>query len=244
LCFLGPLTVGLGSSVVFLPLQDFYSDVQGLINKIEAQKSLDYLPTEYGATNLAGFEVQKKILINSFQSNKSAMLEVFFNGNPVNVVVLQKALSRGTVKLNPTDPFEGDQVVDPMTFVNPVDLEIDLAMMRFARKWYATPSMAPLTPFETVPGSNVTSDEDLIAAIRTFSIPSIGHGMGTNAMMSLELGGVVGPDLLVHGVKGLSIVDASIIPLAPATHICSTVYAIAEKVSGFDEDLVGIRILD
>jgi hypothetical protein len=62
------------------------------------------------------------------------MLEVFFNGNPVNVVVLQKALSRGTVKLNPSDPFEGDPVVDPMTFVNPVDLEMDLAMMRFARK--------------------------------------------------------------------------------------------------------------
>lgn len=63
---LGPLTVGLGSSVVFLPLQDFYSDVKGLITKIEAQDSSEYLPAEYSATSLAGFKAQKNILINSF----------------------------------------------------------------------------------------------------------------------------------------------------------------------------------
>lgn len=215
---------------MFLPLSDFHTDIEGLIATIEAQKSSDYLPSDYGPTALAGFEAQKKILVNSYRSKKSAMLEMFFNGDPVNVVVLEKPLSRGTVKLNTTDPL-GDPVVDPNTFVNPVDLDIDLAMMRFARKWYAAPSMASLSPIELVPGVNVTSDADLTAAVRQFSIPSIGHGMGTAAMMPLELGGVVGTDLLVYGVKGLSIVDASIIPLAPATHTCSTVYAIAEKVS-------------
>ena len=49
-------------------------------------------------------------------------------------------------------------------------------------------------------------------------------------MIPKELGGVVGPDLRVHGVKGLRIVDASIMPLIPAAHTTSTVYAVAEKV--------------
>ncbi len=49
-------------------------------------------------------------------------------------------------------------------------------------------------------------------------------------MMPLELGGVVGRDLLDYGVKGLSVVDANVVPLVPSTNLCATVYAVAEKV--------------
>ena len=50
-------------------------------------------------------------------------------------------------------------------------------------------------------------------------------------MLPLELGVVVGPDLLVYKVKGISVVDSSIIPPIPSTNLCATVYAIAEKAS-------------
>lgn len=50
-------------------------------------------------------------------------------------------------------------------------------------------------------------------------------------MMKLELGGVVDPELKVYGVKGLRIVDASIMPMIIGSHTSSTVYAVAEKVS-------------
>jgi choline dehydrogenase-like flavoprotein len=56
-------------------------------------------------------------------------------------------------------------------------------------------------------------------------------------MMPLELGGVVSDQLLVYGVKQLSIVDASIIPLIPVTHLQATTYAIAEKAA----DLIKAR---
>ncbi len=49
--------------------------------------------------------------------------------------------------------------------------------------------------------------------------------------MPLELGGVFAADLTGWGVKGLSVVDASIMPLGPGEHLDATVYAIAEKVS-------------
>lgn len=41
----------------------------------------------------------------------------------------------------------------------------------------------------------------------------------------------MGSDLLVYGVKGVSVVDASLMPLIPATHLQLTVYAVAEKAS-------------
>lgn len=49
-------------------------------------------------------------------------------------------------------------------------------------------------------------------------------------MMPKEHGGVVDPQLKVYGIKGLSVVDASIMPIIPAAHTQSTVYAVAEKV--------------
>lgn len=38
------------------------------------------------------------------------------------------------------------------------------------------------------------------------------------------------PDLEVYGEHRLSVVDASVMPLIPTSHTCSTVYAVAEKV--------------
>jgi choline dehydrogenase-like flavoprotein len=65
---------------------------------------------------------------------------------------------------------------------------------------------------------------------------SIYHPMGTCHMGSLENGGVVDKDLKVHGVQGLRIVDASIIPIQPSAHIQTMVYGIAEiaakKIAG------------
>lgn len=48
-------------------------------------------------------------------------------------------------------------------------------------------------------------------------------------MMPEKLGGCVSDKLLVYGVKQLSVVDASIIPLIPAAHLQATMYAVPEK---------------
>jgi len=50
-------------------------------------------------------------------------------------------------------------------------------------------------------------------------------------MMPELLGGCVGVDLTVYGMRRLSVVNASVIPLIPATHLQATMYAIAEKAA-------------
>jgi choline dehydrogenase-like flavoprotein len=225
----GPLTVGYGNSVVFLPLPVIDSNYTSLVSQLAVQDPFAYLPSSYDASLQKGYLAQRTLLLASYASNSSAILEVFFNGDPTTTTVLQKPLSRGVVTLNITSPLS-DPIIDPRVFTNPIDLDFMVANLRFVRKWFQTPSQAPLTPVEIIPGNNVTSDADLIAAIRTYSTPSIGHALGTCAMMPRELGGVLGPDLKVWGIQGLSVVDASIIPLAPGTHLDATVYVVAEKV--------------
>lgn len=229
LALLDPLTVGYGNSVVFLPLETIDPNYERLIAKLATQNSSAYLPSEYETALLQGYEAQKKLLLASYASRSSAILKVFFNGDPITSMVLQKPVSRGTVHLNLIDQF-ADPIIDPRVFNNPVDMEIDVAMVKFTRKWFLTPTHAKLNPIEIIPGAGVTSDAGIVEVIRQYSTPSIGHALGTCAMMPLNLGGVVDSELLVYGVKGLSIVDASTWPLAPATHMDATVYAVAEKV--------------
>ncbi|GAB1312631.1 hypothetical protein MFIFM68171_02841 [Madurella fahalii] len=63
------------------------------------------------------------------------------------------------------------------------------------------------------------------------------HPIGTAAKMKRKWGGVVDEQLLVYGVKGLSVVDTSIMPTLVGGTTSMTVYAIAEKAA----DLIKAR---
>jgi choline dehydrogenase-like flavoprotein len=142
------------------------------------------------------------------------------------------------VSINAPDPFT-NPIIDFGLLTHPVDLNI-VEIFRAWRKLLTMPSCAALVPLEISPGTNVTSDDDIKSFIRSNALPTISHPCGTTAMMPKNLGGVVGPDLKVYGVNNLSVVDASIIPIIPSTHLVSTVYAISEKVSTFRCDVIKI----
>jgi choline dehydrogenase-like flavoprotein len=57
------------------------------------------------------------------------------------------------------------------------------------------------------------------------------HSVGTLAMAPREKGGVVDTELRVHGVLGLRVVDASVLPLVPQSNTQSLIYAIAERAA-------------
>lgn len=158
-----------------------------------------------------------------------AIQESAFGGGAGLGVALQKPFSRGTIRINSTDPF-ANPVVDYRVMSNPVDMDIFVEMVKTNRKVLTMAALAPLQPSLSNPSPSVQSDEDIKTAIRANLTPTFAHPSSTCSMLKLEHGGVVGPDLLVYGISGLSIVDASIIPMTPATHLSSTVYAVAEKV--------------
>ncbi|KAK3375612.1 hypothetical protein B0T24DRAFT_697926 [Lasiosphaeria ovina] len=85
-----------------------------------------------------------------------------------------------------------------------------------ARAFWASPQLAYLGPTEAAPGPLLLW-------------PSLGHPLGTCAIMPENLGGCVGPDLKVY--DGLSVVDASIMPLTVSGALQAAVYAVAEKAA-------------
>ena len=123
--------------------------------------------------------------------------------------------------------------MDPQNLQNPIDIAILVESFRYVRKWFAQPSHQKLGVVESPTSSNLTTDSQIEEFIRRTATPVLAHPCGTNAMMPLELGGVVDNELKVHGLERLSIVDSSVIPLIPSAHLCATVYAVAEKVSTF-----------
>lgn len=210
-------------------MQLFSPNYTGIAKDAKLQEPAAYLPKNTKELT-AGFALQKDVLTEAMLSTDSAVLEYPFAGGPRANILLLKPLSRGTVNLNTTNPG-AEPIVDYRALSNPLDQRIFFDMFRYIRSFHKTPTMAQLSPVELDPGTNITTDEQILAAMKSWAMaPSNAHAVGTAAMMPRDKGGVVGPDLLVYGTSGLSIVDASIMPLIPGTHTHETVYAVAEKV--------------
>lgn len=218
-----------GNTVAFLPLPNVTQSYESIIALARSCSPKALYPPHTDHSIVRGYEVQRDLVLALYGSTATSVQETSFSSGSVIPLTLIKPLSRGTVLLNSTDPLAAP-LVDWGALTNPVDLEIMVAIVRQHRQLMATEAMMELGPVELAPGANLTSDDQLRAALRQQMQPTWSHLCSTCSMMKREYGGVVGPDLLVYGVQGLSVVDASIIPLIPATHTSSTVYAIAEKV--------------
>lgn len=136
--------------------------------------------------------------------------------------------SRGTCQINSADPFEPPSI-DPRWLTNPVDRQVLVEALLFNRLILATPSMRLLQAAQFVPPIEAT--EDAINQVINNGIRTEFHPSGTCAMLPLEQGGVVDPQLRVWGTRNLRVVDAGIFPMIPAAHLQAVVYGVAEKVS-------------
>ena len=202
---------------------------QTTIDKASAQNAATYLPKTYGADNIKGFLAQRATILDSFSRMDNGVVEIPFSGGGSTSLVLEKPLSRGTVLLNTVDRY-GEPIIDYNCNINPVDSDIIVAMVKFARKWFQSSSMKRLTPVEQTPGATITTDAQIASWAVNGITASTAHSCGTAAMAPRDQAGVVSSNLTVYGVTGLSVGDISIIPIIPSTHPCATVYAISEKV--------------
>jgi len=137
--------------------------------------------------------------------------------------------SRGTVRLASADPT-APPLIDPAFLREHADtarLEAGLAMIREAA---AGAAFAGLGVTETWPGS-ATTRSGLREWIRR-TVGSYYHPAGTCRIGHRpEDGAVTDPELRVHGIDGLRVADASVLPVIPNAHPNATVLAVAERAA-------------
>ena len=232
----GPYTLAMGNSAIYLSLPVITEDSADIVAAIRAQiedgSALDYLSEGTPESVKDGYLAQLAVLADALENPEHPVLEAPWMSSTPGGGFLLKPLSRGTVQLNPED-HDAEPIVDYRTGANPIDMEVMSRFLPFFRRYYETETMQALGAREVSPGANVTAVEDITEYIRNTITPSFMHPCCTASMMPKEKGGVVGPDLKVHGLERVRVADISIIPIIPGTHTSATAYAIGEKVSYF-----------
>jgi choline dehydrogenase-like flavoprotein len=135
--------------------------------------------------------------------------------------------SRGTVRLASSDPTKAP-LIDPNYLADDYDVEMAIAGVQQSRQIMEQPSMAPLIRAERIgDGTRVKTRDEYVNFVRSYGRTSY-HPVGTCAMGTSD-DSVVSPRLKVHGLEGLRVVDASIMPRLVSSNTQAPTIMIAEK---------------
>ncbi len=138
--------------------------------------------------------------------------------------------STGHVHARAADVFV-DPVIQPNYLSDPIDRRVTLGGIRLIRRLLGTPELAPFVDSEVLPGPAVQSDDELLAFAFANGSTTY-HLIGTARMgPATDPMAVVDDQLRVHGLDGLRVVDASVMPSMPSANTYATTLMIAAKAA-------------
>ena len=149
------------------------------------------------------------------------------SGFTVGVMAL-KPKSRGWVHMADADPLAHPKI-DPKYLDDPEDAQVLLAGIKAVRRIATFPSLSRLIVKETRPGSEVSTDAEILDYIRE-TTQTTWHVVGSCSMGSGP-DAVVDSALRVRGVDGLRVVDSSVFPTIPSSNTNAPTIALGEKAA-------------
>ncbi len=152
---------------------------------------------------------------------------VFGHGYSCHVCLLQPK-SRGSLKLASADPLAAP-LIDPNFLAERDDMDRLVRGFKIMRRILAQPALAGLRGQELPASAGAQTDAEIEQFIRNFG-DTIYHPVGTCRMGNGPLD-VVDAQLRVHGIEGLRVVDASIMPRVVSGNTNAPVIMIAEKAA-------------
>lgn len=136
--------------------------------------------------------------------------------------------ARGSVTLRSPDPVQSPRIAFNF-FQTDYDIRAMTFGIRLVRRISEQPAMQPYVACELQPGRDVQSDAEIIDFIRQKGGSDI-HAVGTCRMGTGE-GAVVDPRLRLHGIRGLRVVDASVMPRVVRGNTHAATVMIGEKAA-------------
>ncbi|MGK4922423.1 GMC family oxidoreductase [Bordetella hinzii] len=138
--------------------------------------------------------------------------------------------SRGQVRLRSGDPMQ-DPLIHANYLSHPDDQITLVRGIRLARRLLQSQALAPYFDGEALPGPMCQSDTELLDFARRYGVSSY-HVNGTARMGPAgDRLAVVDPQLRVHGVQNLRVVDSSVMPSMPSANICAATMMIGNKAA-------------
>jgi choline dehydrogenase len=138
--------------------------------------------------------------------------------------------SRGTVRVK-SNRFEDAPLIAPNYLSTAQDRKVAVDSLRVTRKIVEQPALAAFKPVELKPGVQYQSDEELVRLAGDIA-STIFHPVGTTKMgQANDPMAVVDAKLRVHGIAGLRVVDAGVMPTITSGNTNSPTLMIAERAA-------------
>jgi choline dehydrogenase len=137
-----------------------------------------------------------------------------------------RPLSSGYVEAKSSDPHQAP-AINPRYLSHDTDRRAAIGGLRAVRRIFAAPALAPYYVAEILPGADLRSDDELLHYLRQTG-STVFHATCT-CKMGRDPMAVVDDQLRVHGIEGLRVIDASVMPAVTSTNTNAPTIMIAEK---------------
>jgi choline dehydrogenase len=142
----------------------------------------------------------------------------------------QRPESRGYVRIRSSDPF-----APPIIQTNYLDAELDRRVivggMKLARRLMKSSPLAPYYAYEDFPGPNVNTDDEFLHAATERGTTTFHPGCTCRMGPANSTWAVVDDQLRVHGLEGLRVIDASVMPRMISANLNAATMMIADRAS-------------
>jgi len=142
----------------------------------------------------------------------------------------QRPESRGYVRIRSNDPF-----APPIIQTNYLDAELDRRVivggMKLARRLLKSAPLSPYYAYEDFPGPNVNTDDEFLAAATERGTTTFHPGCTCRMGPADSTWAVVDDQLRVHGLEGLRVIDASVMPRMISANLNASTMMIADRAS-------------
>ncbi|WP_448955588.1 GMC family oxidoreductase [Labrys neptuniae] len=141
--------------------------------------------------------------------------------------------SRGSVRLRSADPNDKAQFT-PNLLSDPEDLETLVRGVEVSIKILEAPTLAKLVKRRVLPRPGIEEDAEALRHFIRQTAKTVFHPSGTAKMGPADdRSAVVSPELKVHGVEGLRVADASVMPTLVSGNTNAPVMMIAARAASF-----------